>query len=204
MADELVFYTHPMSRGRTVHWMLEEVGKPYQIKLLEYGSTMKEPEYLAINPMGKVPAICHNGKVVTESAAICAYLADVFPEAGLAPAPTSPERGTYYRWLFFAAGPLESGIINQTLGLKITEEQKITVGYNDIDQMLDALELTLQGKYLLGDQFSAADVYIGSFLYWMTFTDTIKKRLVFERYTERVLSRPAAIRANQVNDDLLQ
>lgn len=204
MADELVFYTHPMSRGRTVHWMLEEVGKPYQIKLLEYGSAMKEPEYLVINPMGKVPAICHNGTVVTESAAICAYLADVFPEAGLAPAPTSPERGTYYRWLFFAAGPLESGIINQTLGLKITEEQKITVGYNDIDQMLDALESALQGKYLLGDQFSAADVYIGSFLYWMTFTDTIKKRLVFERYTDRVLSRPAAIRANQMNDDLLR
>jgi glutathione S-transferase len=104
MTDELVFYTNPMSRGRIVRWMLEEVGQPYRTEVLDYGTTMKAPEYRAINPMGKVPAIRHGDVVVTEAAAICAYLADAFPQAGLAPAPTDRLRGTYYRWLFFAAG----------------------------------------------------------------------------------------------------
>src|SRR5919107_1164307 len=103
LTDELVFYTHPMSRGRIVRWMLEEVGQPYRTEILEFGTTMKGPEYLAINPMGKVPAITHRGVVVTETAAICAYLADAFPEAGLAPDISDPKRGTYYRWLFFTA-----------------------------------------------------------------------------------------------------
>src|SRR6187551_2792642 len=102
MADELVFYTNPMSRGRIARWMLEEVGTPYRTEMLGYGEPMKSPAYKAINPMGKVPAIVHGQTVVTECAAICAYLADAFPEAGLAPA--LPERGAYYRWLFFAAG----------------------------------------------------------------------------------------------------
>src|SRR4051794_9344102 len=107
MTDELVFYTHPMSRGRIVRWMLEEVGQPYRTEVLEYGTTMKAPEYRAINPMGKVPAIRHGDTVVTETAAICAYLADAFPEAGLAPPPGDRLRGPYYRWLFFVAGPLK-------------------------------------------------------------------------------------------------
>ena len=108
MADELVFYTHPMSRGRIVRWMLEEIGQPYRTELLEYGTTMKAPAYLAVNPMGKVPAIRHGDTVVTEAAAICAYLADAFPEARLAPPPGDRRRGPYYRWLFFGAGPLEA------------------------------------------------------------------------------------------------
>ncbi len=106
MTDKLVFYTHPMSRGRIVRWMLEEIGAPYETQVLDYGTTMKAPDYLAINPMGKVPAIMHGDSVVTECAAICAYLADAFPAAGLAPNVTSRDRGAYYRWLFFAAGPL--------------------------------------------------------------------------------------------------
>src|SRR4028119_954261 len=104
MSDEIVFYTNPMSRARIVRWMLEEVGRPYRTEVLDYGTTMKAPEYLAINPMGKVPAITHRGVVVTEAAAVCAYLADAFPETGLAPLPTDALRGPYYRWLFFAAG----------------------------------------------------------------------------------------------------
>ena len=104
MSDEIVFYTNPMSRGRTVRWMLEEVGAPYRVEVLEFGTTMKSPEYLAINPMGKVPAIRHGNAVVTESAAICAYLADAFPAAQMGPLPAM--RAAYYRWLFFAAGPL--------------------------------------------------------------------------------------------------
>src|SRR6266576_6243541 len=114
MTDELTFYTHPMSRGRVVRWMLEEIGQPYCTELLEYGTTMKAPAYLAINPMGKVPAIRHGDTVVTEAAAICAYLADAFPEAELAPA--ADERAPYYRWMFFAAGPLEMAVTNRALG----------------------------------------------------------------------------------------
>ena len=97
MTDELVFYTHPMSRGRIVRWMLEEVGQPYRTEILDYGTTMKGPGYLAINPMGKVPTLRHGDTVVTETAAICAYLADAFPEAGLAPPHDSQLRGPYYR-----------------------------------------------------------------------------------------------------------
>src|SRR3546814_602626 len=105
MADELIFYTNPMSRGQIVRWMLEEVGVPYEPRILDYGTTMKDAAYLAVNPMGKVPAIVHNGKAVTECAAICAYLADAFPEADLAPAPA--DRADYYRWMFFTAGRSE-------------------------------------------------------------------------------------------------
>src|ERR1700757_223581 len=104
MSDELVFYTHPMSRGRIVRWMLEEVGQPYRTEILDFATTLKGPEYLVINPMGKIPAIRHGGAVVPEAAAICAYLADTFPRAGLAPALN--QRADYYRWLFFGAGPL--------------------------------------------------------------------------------------------------
>src|SRR5665213_2068414 len=112
MADELVLYTNPMSRGRIARWMLEEIDQPYRTELLDYATTMKAPAYLAINPMGKVPAIRHGDTVVTEGAAICAYLADAFPQAGLAPPQGDRLRGPYYRWLFFTAGPVEAAISN--------------------------------------------------------------------------------------------
>ncbi len=129
MTDELVFYTNPMSRGRIVRWMLEEIGQPYRTELLEYGTTMKAPAYLAINPMGKVPAIRHGDTVVTESAAICAYLADAFPQSGLAPAAGDRLRGPYYRWLFFGAGPLEAAASNKALGFVVPEGRERMIGY---------------------------------------------------------------------------
>src|SRR5579863_1352119 len=113
MANDLVFYTNPMSRGRVIRWMLEEVGQPYRTEVLDYATTLKAPEYLAINPMGKVPALRHGDTVVTETAAICAYLADAFPAAGLAPPPGHKLRAPYYRWLFFTAGPLEAALSNK-------------------------------------------------------------------------------------------
>ena len=116
MNDSLILYTNPMSRGRIARWMLEEIGAPYRTEIVEFGPTMKAPEYLAINPMGKVPAIRHGETVVTECAAICAYLADAFPDADLAP--PLAERGAYYRWLFFAAGPLEAAITDRDLGME--------------------------------------------------------------------------------------
>jgi glutathione S-transferase len=118
MTDELVFYTNPMSRGRIVRWMLEEIGHPYRTELLDFGTTMKAPSYLSINPMGKVPTIRHGDTVVTEVAAICAYLADAFPRAGLAPPPGDRLRGPYYRWLFFAAGPVEAAVTNKGARLR--------------------------------------------------------------------------------------
>src|SRR6186997_421520 len=159
MADELVFYANPMSRARIVRWMLEEVGEPYRTEILDYGTTMKGPAYLAINPMGKVPALRHGVTVVTETAAICAYLADAFPEAGLAPPHKSWLRGPYYRWLFFAAGPLVAAITNKMFGFEVPGERRAMAGYGSYGAVLDALEQAVSGRqYLIGDRFTAADV----------------------------------------------
>ena len=204
MADELVFYTNPMSRGRIVRWMLEEVGQPYRTELLDYGTTMKAPAYLAINPMGKVPALRHGDAVVTETAAICAYLADAFPQAGLAPAPGSRERAAYYRWLFFGAGPVESAVTNKAMGFQIPPERAAASGYGSLDAVLNALEGALShGDYLAGNRFSAADLYVGSQLGWGMQFGTIEKRPAFERYASRINSRPAAVRAREIDDALL-
>lgn len=204
MADELVFYTNPMSRGRIVRWMLEEVGQPYRTELLDYGTTMKGAEYLGINPLGKVPALRHGDTVVTEAAAICCYLADAFPAASLAPPPGDRLRGPYYRWMFFAAGPLEAAATNQALGVSVPAERKPMVGYGDLPAMLSVLEGALAGHdYLLGDRFSAADVYVGSHIGWGMRFGTIEKRPAFERYFERLSSRPAAIRARQIDEALM-
>ena len=204
MSSELVFYTNPMSRGRIVRWMLEEVGQPYRTVLLDFGTTMKAADYLAVNPMGKVPALRHGDTVVTEAAAICAYLADAFPQAGLAPAPGSPERGAYYRWLFFGAGPVESAVTNKAMGFEIPPERAGTAGYGSLDAVLNALEGAVsRGDYLAGDRFSAADLYVGSQLGWGMQFGTIEKRPVFERYAGRINNRPAAIRARQIDDALL-
>src|SRR5215831_8645523 len=140
MADELTFYTHPMSRGRVVRWMLEEIGQPYRTELLDYSTTMKAPAYLAINPMGKVPAIRHGETVVTESAAICAYLADAFPQTGLAPPPDDRLRGPYYRWLFFAAGPLEAAVSDKAMGFVVPPERERMMGYGRLEHVIDTLE----------------------------------------------------------------
>jgi glutathione S-transferase len=188
-----------MSRGRIVRWMLEEVGAPYDTEILEYGTTMKAPAYLAINPMGKVPAIRHGDVVVTECAAICAYLADAFPDAGLAPAPA--ERGAYYRWLFFAAGPLESAVLNRSLGLEVPKEREMTAGYGNFEQVLDVLEQAVGGDgYVAGDAFSAADVYVGSQIGWGLEFGTIAPRPAFEAYFGKLASRPARLRAAELDD----
>ncbi|HSP24631.1 MAG TPA: glutathione S-transferase family protein [Saliniramus sp.] len=201
MTDELVFYTNPMSRGRIVRWMLEEVGRPYRTQIIHYGPAMKSAEYRAINPMGKVPALVYNGAVVTEVAAICAWLADAFPEAGLAPAPDDPARAPYLRWLFFAAGPLEAAVTNKSLGVVVPEERRGMVGYGSFEDVMDTLEYALsQGDYVAGDRFSAADVYLGAQVQWGLMFGTIDKRPAFERYAERLSARAAAIRANELDD----
>jgi glutathione S-transferase len=203
MADELVFYTHPMSRGRIVRWMLEEIGRPYRTELLEYNTTMKAPAYLAINPMGKVPAVRHGDTVVTEAAAICAYLADAFPEARLAPPPGDRLRGPYYRWLFFVAGPLEAAWTNKAAGFVVPPERERMMGYGRFETVIDVLEEAVsRAEYVVGDGFTAADVYLGSGIGFGMQFGMIEKRPVFERYWQRLSARPAAQRAKQIDDEL--
>jgi glutathione S-transferase len=204
MTDDIVFYTNPMSRGRIVRWMLEEVGRPYETRVVEYGPAMKSPEYLAINPMGKVPAIRHGAIVVTEAAAICTYLADAFPEAELAPPPSDRSRGPYYRWLFFGAGPIEAAASNKALGFEVPADRRATVGYGSLEDVVNTLEGALSGReYLVGDRFTAADLYVGSQLWWGMQFGTLPKRAVFEAYVERLRARPAAKRANALDDALM-
>lgn len=199
---ELTFYTNPMSRGRIVRWMLEEVGAPYETVLLDYATTMKQEPYLSINPMGKVPAIVHNGHVVTECAAICAYLADAFPEAGLAPATTA--RADYYRWLFFAAGPLEHAITNRSFGVTPTDMQQRMAGYGSYDLAVDTLEKAVSAhRYFAGDSFTAVDVYAGSQVAWGVQFGTLPKRAAFEDYLGRVQERAAYRRAHEIDDALM-
>jgi len=203
MGDELVLYTNPMSRGRIGRWMLEEVGQPYRAEIMEF-ARMRSSEYLAINPMGKVPALRHGDTVVTEAAAICAYLADVFPEAGLAPPPGSQLRGPYYRWLFFAAGPIEAANTDKALGVTILPEQMRMVGYGAQEHVLAALEDRLERpEYIGGDRFTAADVYVGSHIGWGMAFGTIEKRPAFERYWRLLVARPAAQRAREIDDKLV-
>lgn len=198
MADDLIFYTNPQSRGAIVRWMLEEVGQPYRTELLGYGTTMKSPEYLAINPMGKVPAIVHNGRVVTEAAAICAYLADAFPGAGLAPPPG--ERDLYYRWMFFAAGPAEQAIINRAMGFVIPEGREVMAGYGSYDLMVEALANAVKGRnYVASDRFTAADVYVGSQIGWGLAFGTLPARPEFQAYWSGLENRPARQRAHDAD-----
>ncbi|ARQ01468.1 glutathione S-transferase family protein [Pseudorhodoplanes sinuspersici] len=198
MADELVLYSNPMSRGRIARWMLEEVGIPYRTEMLDFG-VMKSPDYLAINPMGKVPAIKHNGTIVTECAAVCAYLADVFPHAKLAP--PLPERGDYYRWLFFASGPLEYAASNRALGFEPPAERQAMMGYGNYNMTLDTLEYAVSANpFIAGNTFSAADVYVGSHIAWGMQFGTIEKRPAFEAYWKKLEHRPAHIRATELDD----
>ncbi len=203
--DELVFYTNPMSRGRIVRWMLEEIDQPYRTELLDYDTTMKSDAYRAINPMGKVPAIVHRGVVVTEAAAICAYLADVFPHAGLAPALDHPLRGTYLRWMFFAAGPVEAAVTAKAFGLLMPEDKARAAGYGTYDQTVDALEgaVVAGGPWLLGERFSAADVYFGSQVSWGLMFKTLPKCPAFEAYAQRLQAREAYVRAASIDDALM-
>ncbi len=196
------FYTNPMSRGQIARWMLEEVGEPYEQHLLGYGEAMKSPEYLAINRMGKVPAIVHDGRVVTEAAAICAYLADAFPQAGLAPPPT--ERADYYRWLFFAAGPVEQAVTARALGLEAPADKAPMAGYGTLDAVVETLSGWLQGReWVAGDRFTAADVYVGSQVDLGLQFGSLPTRPAFEAYAARLRARPAYIRAKDIDNALV-
>jgi glutathione S-transferase len=203
MNEKLTFYTHPRSRGSIVHWMLEEVGCPYTVRMLQFDTGMRSPTYLAINPMGKVPAIRHGDQTVTEAAAICAYLAETFPAAGLLPAPA--DRGAYYRWLFFTAACLEPAYVNHAAGWNpTTSARQREFGYGSYRRVLDTLSVALCGRtHVAGERFSAADLYLAAHLNWGMSSGAIEKRSEFVEYRDAHINRPAALRAQVQAQDLM-
>ena len=204
MSDEIIFYHNPMSRARMVHWMLEEVGAPYRIELVNlHKGEHKQPAFLALNPMGKLPAIVHRGTVITETGAICTYLADAFPAAGLAPRLDEPARGTYLRWMFFGAGCVDPGLIDRMLS-RPAPERTSALGYGRYEDMVATLELALSpGPYLLQQRFSAADVYIGAQIGFGIMTKSLEPRPAFERYLGLLTQRPAYQRFMQHTEQLV-
>ncbi|GAB3507323.1 glutathione S-transferase family protein [Pseudoxanthomonas daejeonensis] len=201
MSRTLTFYTHPMSRARIARWMLEETGLPYEEVVLDFGTSMKSPEYLAVNPMGKVPALRHGDTVVTENAAVCAYLAELVPEKGLAPPAGSPERGDYYRWLFFLAGPVEAMFTAKHAGAFAAP---MSAGYGSEADVLRVLEQAVAGReHLVGDRFTAADLFMAAFLNYYMMIGMLEKRPGFVDYAGRHAQRPAAIAANARDNALV-
>ena len=199
--SDLIFYTNPQSRGRIVRWMLEEIGQPYETEVIPYDE-MKSERYLAIQPLGKVPAIKHRGHVLTECAAICAYLADVFPEAGLGP--RDEEKADYCRWLFFAAGPLEAAVSNQAMGWQVPPERERMFGYGNFDRAIAAMdELLSRHDYVCGDRFTAADVYVGSQIMFPLQFKMLPEKDSFLRYRDRLSARPAYQRANEIDERII-
>jgi glutathione S-transferase len=196
---DLKFYTNPQSRGQIVRWMLEEAGQPYDTEILTYDGTLKGDAYRAINPMQKIPAIVHRGKVVTEVAAICLYLADAFPDAGLAPPPA--DRADYYRWTFFASGPIEAAFSNKAMGWEATPERERMLGYGNFDRAVDTLEAAVTGKrFIAGDKFSAADVVVGSQIGFMLMFKLLEPRPAFTAYIASVTDRDAYRRGKQIDE----
>lgn len=200
---QLTFYTNPMSRGRIVRWMLEEIGVPYEAKELDYGTTMKSAEYLAVNPMGKVPAIVHDGVVVTETPAICAYLAEAFPAAGLLPQ-TPAEKAAYYRWLFFASGPVEQAISLKMLNVEMTEQWQKSFGCGKPEDTFTNLAQAL-GKtpYICGERFTAADVYVGLHIGFGMQFGGLPQLPEFVAYWEQISQRPAKLKADEIDNALM-
>ncbi|RXR08299.1 glutathione S-transferase family protein [Pseudoxanthomonas composti] len=201
MSETLILYTHPMSRGRTTRWMLEETGLPYEVRILDYGSDMKSADFLAINPMGKVPALRHGEAVVTETAAICAYLAELVPERRLAPPEDSPERAAYFRWLFFMAGPFEAFLTaKESSGLA----DPVTAGYGTEEALLRTMEQAVQDRtHLAGDRFTAVDLLVAAYLGYYLRIGLLESRPAFVAFAQTHLSRPAAVRAMELDNALI-
>lgn len=203
---EYTFYTNPMSRGQIVRWALHEAGADYAQVLLTYGGTMTAPDYLAINPMGKVPAIVHHrgghDHVVTECAAICHYLAEMAAPELL---PREGEKADYFRRLFFAAGPAEQAIIAHSMGWSVEDPQKQgMLGYGTYERAMDGFEALIADRaYVCGDRFTMADVYVGSQVDWGMAFGSMPKRPAFEAYAERLRGREAYKAAKAIDQKLI-
>lgn len=194
MSDGLVLYTNPMSRGRNVRWMLEEVGAPYRAEVLPFGPALQSEAFVALNPMRKVPVLVHGDQVVTETAAICMYLADAFPERGLAP--PHDRRGAYYRWIAFATGPLDAAMANRSVGWEVPEANRRSFGYGDYDRVVETLELAVTGRHFVaGAEFTAADLLLGGGISYGLRMGLLPDRPAFRAYVDHLDARPARQRA---------
>lgn len=194
----------PQSRSTTARWMLEEVSVPYEIKRVSVANDEpRSPDHLTANPLGKVPTLDHDGTIVTETGAICAYLADTFPDANLCPAPRTHERGNYFRWMFFTVSAFEPAMIDKAL--KREPGPKTMMSYGDFDSMIDVVAGALaKGPFLLGDKFSAADVVLGSNIRWTMMFEVCPKRPEFIDYVARLEARPALQRQLELDAALAQ
>lgn len=199
---ELTFYTNPQSRGQTVRWMLEEIGEPYDTQILGYGTSMKAEPYLSINPMGKVPALVHKGRTVTEVAAIICYLADAFPKANLAPAPA--DRADYYRWIFFTSGPVEAAFTARAMGWELPPDRQAMAGFGNYEIAMRTLEMALgERKFIAGDRFNAADLFVGAMVNLMLAFKLLEPSPAFTDYGGRVTDRDAYRRAKDIDAKLI-
>lgn len=200
--SELILYHAVPSRSSIAHWMLEEIGHPYELRLLDLKKgENRTAEYLAVNPMAKVPAVVHDGVVVTEAAAICCHLADAFPEAGLNFPVGDPRRGPYLKWLFFSPSCIEPAVTDKALNREAPPRSM--VGYGDYETLVDVLSAALKGgPYLLGDTFTAADVVLGSTLRWAMMFELLPRRDAFGEYAERLEARPALQRAMATDTEI--
>lgn len=202
--SELILYHAVPSRSSITHWMLEEVGHPYELRLLDLKKgENRSPDYLAVNPMGKVPALVHDGAVITEAAAICCHLADAFPEARLNFPVGDPRRGPYLKWLFFSPSCIEPAMTDRAL--KREAPPRSMVGYGDFDTVIEVVAAAVsEGPYLFGDGFTAADVVLGSTLRWAMMFELLPRRDEFVHYAERLEARPALQRAEATDAELAE
>ena len=202
MADLTLYHASP-SRSSVVLWMLEELGEPYDIHLLKLSEgDQHKPEYLSINPMGKVPALRHKDTVITEVAAICTYLADAFPQAKLNIPVGTPRRGVYLKWLFFGPGCFEPAVIDRAAPRK-EPARRAMLGYGDFETTMNVVAKAVeQGPYLMGEQFTAADVVIGSQIRWGMIFKMVPERPEFTGYASRIAARPAAQRAEAKDKEM--
>ena len=200
----LTLYHAAPSRSSIVRWMLEEIGEPYDLHLMNLmAGEQQRPDYLAVNPMGKVPALKHGDTVITEAAAICTYLADEFPHARLNVPVGDPARGAYLKWLFFGPGCIEPAITDRAFPRK-EEPRRGTLGYGDFDTVMDVVaKAVAKGPYLMGERFTAADVVVGSTLRWGMMFDLLPKRQEFVDYVTRLEERPALQRATAADKALM-
>lgn len=200
---KLTLYHAAPSRSSIVRWMLEELGEPYDLHLLSLAKgEQRAPSYLAVNPMGKVPALKHGDTVVTEAAAICTYLADEFPHARLNVPPGDPRRGAYLKWLFFSPSCIEAAITDRAFPRQ-EQPRPGTLGYGDFDTVMNVVAKAVEpGPYLIGEQFTAADIVLGSTLRWGMMFNLLPKRPEFAAYVGRLEQRPALERATALDQEL--
>jgi glutathione S-transferase len=201
-SDRITLYYAPQSRATGARVLLEELGAPYDLHILNIkGGEQRQPAYLAINPLGKVPTIRHREAIVTEQVAIYIYLADLFPQAGLTPALDDPRRGPYLRWIAYYGASFEPALIDRFMK---REAAPITQSpYADYDSMLGALEAQLAaGPYLYGERITAADILWGMALNWTMMFGLVPRKDVFVRYAERITSRPTFQRISAADAEM--